>query len=1196
MGATLIQTASKRIMPKQLYDIRNYPQRSGTSQPQRYKPALMGEEVQIDERTIADFILFAQRLSKYLIYYNTNNIPQGDWQSFLYNDITYHLATKAADKSSYWEAAWKELMENVEGTGGGAPTDDDFKKYFTWRFDFLYSLLGKMMEGYVYGSSLPEWKTDLLALYSTSHLNIVAFLLDKYYASSTALLVNNAGIFSYQDLVLSQKKTVDEKLTAYGQPVKDLLKVDDPLIPDGDFIFGTAATIPEKVVAASEYLNDIAIQLISIYNGVNALAEKYLSATLTSYDTHQPHVGLFYAYLQLSDEHRVEINGLLLKHLDFYYKQVLCVKEKSYTPGEAFVTFELAKNVNEHFVPQDSLLSAGKDSAGKDVFYKTTEDILVNKTEVAEIRSFVVFKHNFKKNNETAPLGFFASGAANSLDGKGKPLPPGTAWDPFRVSDDTFNNDAAVGISFYAALLHEAPGEERSFALHAEYATSIITEPIINFIKNYGTIKILTEEDPLNIDITTAERMNSGKGFKISFTISGKTKLSKASPNASLIFGNKLESVDASLVDVFKMFQTERLVKLQFLLSHHEVEVKQADTAAGTTDLSSAFPAFGGLPKVGSSFSVVAPILLKRNVNELSMAIEWDAEAERTYKVKMYYPSQANGVEKTITDGEAITTFSLISNGNVSFTQDFIKVKLTQSLGHSTYANDMARAIMEQNDKSAPLYRIGNLVQDEEASAMQKLANDLRDEIERRGVVNRQIGRIEYGTSLPDPPYTPVIKNITLTITLGEDLITNSTLNIYNQFAHGIKKISQASDAKLIPSTPFEGELYLGFKNIVPAQSLKILVQVEEGSGDPTLENPDTKWTYLLNNEWKTFEASFIDDGTKGLIQSGIISLVLPDADVTVNTILPGGLFWLRAAIPFKQTNAICKIIDVHTQATRVQFADRESDPAWLGTNIAANTITNLSPKQSAVKKVLQPYPGFGGRKTEAPSQLYTRTSERLRHKGRAVNVWDYENVILEEFPEVYKVKTLNHACQLKNDPNKVIAKAGHVLVMVVPKTNAQSSVYKPQLSKSKLTAIYEFIRPLGSAFAQLTVMNPLFEEVQLIIEVSFAPFIKDRLFYENLLQEDVKRFLSPWAFEDGAEPEFGGVIYKAAIIDFIEELSYIDFIKRLEIIHAGNSSDDMAKASSPASVLISADSHDITGELNTEASQSINTKTIAYC
>jgi hypothetical protein len=122
--------------------------------------------------------------------------------------------------------------------------------------------------------------------------------------------------------------------------------------------------------------------------------------------------------------------------------------------------------------------------------------------------------------------------------------------------------------------------------------------------------------------------------------------------------------------------------------------------------------------------------------------------------------------------------------------------------------------------------------------------------------------------------------------------------------------------------------------------------------------------------------------------------------------------------------------------------------------------------------------------------------------------------------------------------------------------------------------------------------MNPLFEEIKVDTIVTFRPDIKDESFYERKLENDIKRFLSPWAFEDGIEPEFGGSIYRAALLDFIEELPYIDFVEKLEISHQNSITGDMATASSPASVLLSAPSHIINGNLSTSSQTNINSLT----
>ena len=43
----------------------------------------------------------------------------------------------------------------------------------------------------------------------------------------------------------------------------------------------------------------------------------------------------------------------------------------------------------------------------------------------------------------------------------------------------------------------------------------------------------------------------------------------------------------------------------------------------------------------------------------------------------------------------------------------------------------------------------------------------------------------------------------------------------------------------------------------------------------------------------------------------------------------------------------------------------------------------------------------------ERAEAFYGRVSERLRHKQRALTQWDYERIVLERFPEVYKAKCI---------------------------------------------------------------------------------------------------------------------------------------------------------------------------------------------
>ena len=1186
-------------MPKQLYDIRNYPQRSGTSQPQRHNADLLGEKVKVDEHSIADYIVFAHKLSIYLKYYDISNAKDGagNWQNFLLKDITYQTAVAVSDKSRFWEEAWAELMENIETAGSAAEIEKKHKQYFTWRFDFLYSLIGRLVEIFIHSRALQQWHEELKALYTTAHVHIIYGLLQQYYEVAKTLLTDDAGIFSHKDLTLQLKNTVTTKFETYKTAADEILKqTSTPVeIPD---LFTDDHSIIEKIESASEYLDDLARQLIHLYGKVNSLAEKHLQLSLANYDQHEPHVGLFYAFLQLLEEHKTEINSLLLKHLDFYYKQVLHAKPKPFLPSNAYVTFEPAKNIHEHYIKAGSRLAAGKDNSGKDVFYITQQDIIVNKAEPGDIKSFTFIKNSGDIQNERVKIppgespGIFACSVANSTDGNGKKLLPGQSWEPYRASSSSINLDAQIGISFYSALLHQAQDGQRTFGLNLRFANTGIAALAASLINEYGTIKIFTDKEPATPSISTPGVVNETVSF--TFTIEEKTKISTASPNASLLFGKKSALIDTAFINKIILFQFSPVLGVSLSLNNQEITVAKAETLMGDTDLSSAFPAFGGVPKKGSSFKVIEPLLKNRSVSALNMKIVWASKTERSFGIKTAYLKTTTSEESTTRsiDNNASESVLPVINNKVNFISDFIRIYLEEDLGHLTYGQDMARAV---NDDNPFLFymaeRISNV--QEQAAIVQKEMGEHAMK-GREGIMGRYWGEKK---GFPAPPYTPMIKSITLTCTLSENILANIASSwVYNQFPHGYKKIEQGTGVFLLPRTEFEGELYIGVKSLKPAQSLNILMQVEDGSADPTLPNPDIQWHYLDNNAWTPFNPSLFKDGTKGLIQSGIISFVSPDKDCTKNTLLPAGQFWIRAAAQFNETKAVCKIFSIHTQAALARFEDYDNDPAYRGTNVSANTITQLNPKQSAIKKLQQPYASFGGHQQEKEEHLYTRTSERLRHKSRAVNAWDYEHMILEAFPGIYKVKILNHACQKESDKKMILSKAGEVMILVMAKTAAQNSLYKPLVSKSKLTAVYEFIRPLASPFASLTVINPLFEEIMVDTIVTFSDDIKDESFYEKKLQQDLKRFLSPWAFENGREPEFGGTIYRAAILDFIEELPYIDFVEKLDLFHQQSISGDMATATSPASVLISAWQHTIVGKLKTDVVQTINTETIAFC
>jgi hypothetical protein len=272
-----------------------------------------------------------------------------------------------------------------------------------------------------------------------------------------------------------------------------------------------------------------------------------------------------------------------------------------------------------------------------------------------------------------------------------------------------------------------------------------------------------------------------------------------------------------------------------------------------------------------------------------------------------------------------------------------------------------------------------------------------------------------------------------------------------------------------------------------------------EGTTDPLIVKPSEhiKWSVLGNNEWVEFKSSEYSDNTLQLIQSGIISFKIPAEATSKSTILPAGYIWLRAAIT-KAAEAVCKIISVDAQAAVATFLNNNNAPDFLNTTLPAGTVSKLHTPDAAIKKIIQPYSSFGGRPTEDEGHYYIRVSERLRHKARAITVWDYEHLVLEAFPEIYKVKCLNHTHIDDGIYHEV--RPGHVSIITIPSLQNRNDVnpLKPYTQQSTLTNIENYLNKRISCFVKLHARQPQFEEVKLEFSVKFFDQYNDFNFYKE--------------------------------------------------------------------------------------------------
>jgi hypothetical protein len=243
----------------------------------------------------------------------------------------------------------------------------------------------------------------------------------------------------------------------------------------------------------------------------------------------------------------------------------------------------------------------------------------------------------------------------------------------------------------------------------------------------------------------------------------------------------------------------------------------------------------------------------------------------------------------------------------------------------------------------------------------------------------------------------------------------------------------------------------------------------------------------------------------------------------------------------------------------------------------------------AGISGIEQPYTSFGGRPAERPQALRTRASERLRHRNRALSAWDYEHLVLARFPQLHKVKCLTAPSEADSDSTDEL---GLVRLVVIPDIAQQlpANPFAPKASARLLEEIWEFLEARIPIGARVQVDNAVFVPVRVRVGIRFhAAF--DTSLARSELNEALNRYLSPWAYEEGADVVIGGAIYANSIIDFLERQPAVDYVHQPKLFRFDAASDKFqlvppsaddaedgyhVTTGSPDQVLVAARQHDI--------------------
>lgn len=906
----------------------------------------------------------------------------------------------------------------------------------------------------------------------------------------------------------------------------------------------------------------------------------------------EPHIALMLTFLKLYDEALNHLNEISKRHLDFYYQQFLQIKQRGAIPDKVHLIIETAKNVGQYKLDKGTKFDAGKDKSGKMMVYETEREIVLNKTSIGSLKS--VFVDNERQH------AVFAAPVPNSADGQGKSLNGAESkWPAFGTPQSGLSSekrtmvDATTGFAIASPAFYLKEGERTiTIALHLTELNdgsglklnTLLSRDLSNSLLAFAS----AEKDwttAMNVDVVY-DAANQNLNLTIIAGVDQppiqafdkkihKATFDTSQPILKILINNNLAK------NPYQWLRSLRFDEITINVTVNGVKNLLLQNNLGKLDCEKPFQPFGAFPAKGAAFYVGSNEVFSKKLIALKLNYKWKELPENINGFSSYY---ANYDSTFVNDGFKFGLTALNKGAWVA-EQDakpgnLFEMKKTFLKGKGRRTRTIYKLNPGELSHEIAVSDFG-FEQINDSTSLSKLDNSTKSGFLKMELTGQDFGHKEFPSvyakqsivvskalmdnpdatppALPNPPYSPVMEYLTINYTCESLVQVNgNNTSTGNKFFHiepfgeaEITKKGKETDIPVFPQFLKQGYFYIGLKDLNPPQNLSILFQIAEDSADSDKIDDDKKivWSFLGSSGWLDLSSNdIISDSTNGFLKTGIIVFNIPKEASNKNLIMPSALNWLRASFD-GDVRGINQIIGLQTQAVTAVFVDQDNDPSHYSTALANGSISKLLVQDASIKKITQPFSSFGGQMSEQgmnfPVPFYTRVSERLRHKNRGITIWDFERLVLNHFPNIYKVKALNHS----SDKNDIAP--GNITVVVIEKIRNKNAVnpLQPKTSRGTLQEIKTFLLDYISPFVEVFVQNPIYEEIQVDFKVKFKPGF-DPGFYLIKLNDEIKQFLSPWAYEEGKDIVFGNVIYKSAIYYFIEKREYVDFLMDFRMVH----------------------------------------------
>ena len=1185
----------------------------GTTQQERFLTHIGTDDLEIDNSSLMDDLALAADLSGEYLYYNFLNKVEGTWEPFFRHNYLFALANVAIKKVGP-DAAIRSITARL-GHEPNAQLSKSQVSLSKQLFSFAVGLINQIDSWHqLFSDNLnsAHFHTEITIVCRKYDVADLLSTLKRYlfYLKQNNLLIGEDWRFSSFDLE-AFKGAIWQKETQ-------------------------AATV-ENDVALPALVADIKSGLVRVQQAcdyLKKLATDLFKKELNKSADCSPHTAMFITFCQLHTNARAMMNQYAKKHIDYYYRTILQQTAKKASPDSVYLSFTLNDKISELLMPAGTLLD-GKASDGTTLQFITDEALMVNSGVLAGLTALYIDNGGVGTINDFADgVPNIVTGVYTSIFSESHSLNAVADGWPILSSCQTPASalePAVLGFAVSSPVLLMREGG-RTLTVVFTFGPSpngLKTSPGTPLAQNMGFFK-----KTLIFKITIATGWMEIFPSELSYDMC--TTQLTAVFNWTLLdpaIDNYQQSKHGGNYDVACPILTGMLNNCAFgfvynLFTNFElIDVSLKADVKGLNDIiiynsnnsrvppTKPFQPFGAVPVTDAGVVIGSNETASKNLTSVSLNLQWSNLPYQGFY--LYYKAYDNDLhlseikqpppinnttfkadisilcndvwmaDKSSTsslsgldlfksvDGELglledDRTFvidilglsippvvsALTPTGSVNYTgaiNGFYKISLTKpkfAFGHSLYPIVLAEVLTKN---------------------AQILIDDAPNKQSFLNVKSKQDTAVLQ--SLPNAPYTPSIKQLTIDYTAIDSLSGTwsgqsspsgvtlfhinpfSTYKIDREWSGALCAVypsetagdyQEVSSPFLVPTYNQSAYLYINLTGIVPLASVNLLVHIFPNAMTRASNGSIAKqlvWEYLASDNWTAFDSLYSpQDQTGGLLNTGIIKITLPLDSTSINTVMPAG-YWIRVSTSdTDQVFGSLAAVYLHAiKATRNIVSPYSlSDIGHL----IPGTITKFNKQVPQIKIVTQPLPSSGGRNAEDEKQFYTRVGERLRHKQRAITPWDYEHIILEQFPWLYFVRCLSHtAYSLTGSYNA----PGKVLVMVIPNVNdpADATKYTPRLASADLLVIKNYITGLASPFASIDVVNPTYIYVQVECVVNKVDSGDKNI---NQLKGLIDSQLAPWLRNGNMEGNLDLGVLRSSLFNSVNNTGFIDLNSGLSL------------------------------------------------